>query len=74
MPPARFDIGAAVEQRLALREAEPDRVGDILPARLIGVEERAFELRPRNPRGRLPIGGAETMPVSGRQRASRRCR
>lgn len=29
-----------------MREAEPDAVRDVLPARLVGVEKSAFELRP----------------------------
>ena len=47
-PAGRLDIAAAIEQGLALREAEPDRVGGVLPARLIGVEEGAFDLRPES--------------------------
>ena len=40
------DDAAAIEHRLALGEAEPDAVGGQLPARLMVVEERAFELGP----------------------------
>ena len=39
-------IGAPPQHGLALRETEAERVDDILPARLIGVEESAFDLRP----------------------------
>ena len=45
-----LDVAAAVEQGLALRKAEPDGVGGVLPARLIGVEEDAFHLRPESRR------------------------
>ena len=40
------EIGAPPQHGFALREAEAERVDDILPARLIGVEERAFDLGP----------------------------
>src|SRR5262249_21009529 len=39
----RLDVGAPVEQRLALREAQPDRVGHVLPTRLITVKEGELE-------------------------------
>src|SRR3984893_1398765 len=36
----------APQHGLALREADPDAVGEALPARLVGIEKGAFELRP----------------------------
>ena len=42
----RFEHGAPPQHRLALGEAEAERVGAVLPARLVGVEEGAFELGP----------------------------
>ena len=41
-----LQIGAAPQHGLALRKAEADRVGGVLPARLIGVEEGALDLGP----------------------------
>jgi hypothetical protein len=39
-------IGAARQHGFALRKTAAEAVDDILPARLIGVEKRAFELSP----------------------------
>ncbi len=47
-----FKVGAAPHHGLALREAEADRVGEDLPARLIAVEEGAFDLGPEIARAR----------------------
>ena len=41
-----LQVDAPPEQRLALREAEAQAVGGELPARLVAVEEGAFELGP----------------------------
>jgi len=41
-----LEIGAAPQHGFALREPAAETVDDILPARLIGVEKRAFELGP----------------------------
>src|SRR5204862_2016785 len=41
-----LEVRAPPQHGLALGEAEAQRVGEILPARLIGIEERAFELGP----------------------------
>ena len=43
-----FKVGATPQHGLALGEAEAERIGNVLPPRLIGVEERAFELRPKS--------------------------
>ena len=47
-----FEIGAPPQHGLALREARPDGVGDILPARLVTVEERSLDLGPQAKRPR----------------------
>src|SRR5262245_31318557 len=41
-----LDLAAPVKHRLALGEADADAGGGVLPAHLVGVEERALELRP----------------------------
>ena len=41
-----LQIGAAPQHGLALREAEADAIGGVLPARLVGVEEGALDLGP----------------------------
>jgi len=54
----RLDAAAGLEDvappqhRLALSEAESEGLGRILPARLIGVEERALDVRPERLRPR----------------------
>ncbi len=47
-----FKVGAPPKHGLTLRETKTEHVGDILPARLIGVEERAFDLGPNSARPR----------------------
>src|SRR5215470_2216000 len=42
-----IEVGAAPQHGLALGEAPAETIDDILPARLIGVEESAFDLRPK---------------------------
>ncbi len=54
-----LEIGAAPQHRLALREAETDGVGRILPARLIGVEEGALDLGPEAVRHAADGRGAQ---------------
>ena len=66
-----LQVDAPPEQRLALREAVAEAVGGELPARLVAVQEGAFQLGPQVG-GRVPIGGAETSPVPGVQAANSR--
>jgi hypothetical protein len=42
----RFEQVPAKQHRLALRKAHSDAVAKTLPARLVGVEERAFQFGP----------------------------
>src|SRR5262249_33430837 len=51
-PAVALEIGAPPQHGLALREAPAETIDDILPARLIGVEEGAFDLCPKTPRMR----------------------
>jgi len=61
-----------VEQHaLALGEAEPEALANVLPARLERIEKGAFELGPEIFR-RAPIGVEQTTPVPARQRDNRR--
>ena len=69
---ARSKRLATPQHRLALSESVADALARILPARLIGVEEGALDLGGEGLPAREPIGGAHTMPVSERQRASSR--
>ena len=55
---------AAPQHRLALGEAGADRIGEILPARLIGVEECAFELGPEAARPAPDRRGADDAGVA----------
>src|SRR5262249_30059886 len=49
----RFDATAIIQQfaqpqhALALRESQSDRIGYVLPSRLVGAEKSAFEFRPQ---------------------------
>jgi hypothetical protein len=45
-----FEIGAPPQHGLALGKTAAERIGEILPARLIGVQESAFEPGPEIPR------------------------
>src|SRR6516225_5301814 len=45
-----FEVGAPPQHGLALGEADAERVGEILRARLVAVEEGAFEVRPETVR------------------------
>ena len=50
----RVRARASPEHGLALGEADPERVGEVLPARLVGVEERAFDVGPEAVRRAFP--------------------
>src|SRR6516165_7298087 len=43
----RFEVGAPPQHGLALGEADAERIGEILRARLVAVEESAFEIGPQ---------------------------
>ena len=45
-----LEIFAPPQHRLALGEASAEAIDDILPARLIGIEESAFDLGPKSVR------------------------
>ena len=67
-----FEVGAPPQHGLALGETEAERIGNVLPARLIGVEERAFEFGPESLRPASRSAAKQRDRYPSRQLANRR--